>query len=122
MTQERATGAVPSNRIAIVGTGFVADLYLRSLRTLPQLAVVGAYDHDADRLATFCRHWNVPAATCLSELLADGPRAADLVLNLTNPNAHFDVTRQCLESGHHVYSEKPFVLSMPEAEQLWALA
>ena len=93
--------------IAIVGTGFVADLYMRSLKTFPWITVVKAYDNDKPRLATFCNYWKVPSANSLSELLDNGPNAVDLILNLTNPDAHFEVSRLCLEAGMHVYSEKP---------------
>lgn len=108
--------------IAIVGTGFVADLYMRSLKTFPWITVVKAYDIDKPRLATFCDYWKVPSANSLSELLDNGPNAVDLILNLTNPDAHFEVSRLCLEAGKHVYSEKPLATAMADAFTLHALA
>ena len=108
--------------IGIVGTGFVADLYMRSLKTFPELKVVKAYDINRARLTTFCEYWNVPAAGSLGELLSSGAESPDLILNLTNPNAHFDVSRACLEAGRHVYSEKPLATSMDAARTLCALA
>ena len=108
--------------IGIVGTGFVADLYMRSLKTFPELKVVRAYDIDRARLATFCKYWHVSAARSLQELLSDGPESPDLILNLTNPNAHFEVSRTCLDAGKHVYSEKPLAISMEAARALCALA
>ena len=35
----------------------------------------------------------------------------DIIVNLTIPAVHYDVSRQVLDAGKHVYSEKPFVLS-----------
>ena len=55
--------------IGIVGTGFVADLYMRSLQTFAELRVVKAYDVNQGRLAEFCRHWGVSVARSLNELL-----------------------------------------------------
>ena len=46
----------------------------------------------------------------------------DVVINLTIPDAHFAVTARALEAGKHVYSEKPFVLSVEEGLELKALA
>jgi predicted dehydrogenase len=46
----------------------------------------------------------------------------DLVINLTIPAAHVAVSRAILQAGKHVYSEKPFVLSLEEAQELSALA
>src|SRR5690606_12557352 len=43
-------------------------------------------------------------------------------VNLTIPAAHFEVSRAVLEAGKHVYSEKPFVLSVKEGQELRRLA
>jgi predicted dehydrogenase len=110
------------NRIGIIGTGFVADLYMRSLATFPQIEVTGAYDINDARLSKFCSHWKIRAAKDLRDILDDGANSADLILNLTNPSAHFEVTRACLEAGKHVYSEKPLAMNMNEARALYALA
>ena len=106
-------------RIAIVGTGYVADLYMASLRGFPGLEPIGAWDVDADRLAAFSRHWDVPAAPDLAALIAAQPA---ILLNLTNPAAHAGVTRAALERGVHVWSEKPLALDLGEAAALAALA
>ncbi|MDN4633715.1 -; -; Gfo/Idh/MocA family oxidoreductase; Gfo/Idh/MocA family oxidoreductase [Sphingomonas sp. PvP056] len=105
--------------VAIIGTGFVADLYAASLRTFPDIQVVACYDKDAERLQRFCAHWQLPAVDSIDAVLT-GP--ATLVLNLTNPHAHFEVSRQLLEAGKHVYSEKPLSMRMEDAVVLHALA
>jgi len=106
-------------RIAIVGAGYVADLYMPSLRTFPGLEIVGVWDIDSHRLDAFADHWRMPAAAGLDDLLGVRP---DILLNLTNPHAHAAVTRAALESGVHVWSEKPLATSMAEAGALVALA
>jgi predicted dehydrogenase len=111
-----------SGSIAIVGTGFVADLYMRSLASFPGLRVAKAYDANHSRLAAFSAHWNVAAARSLDELLDGGQRSPQLILNLTNPGAHYEVSRRCLEAGMHVYSEKPLATTMEEARALCVLA
>ena len=67
------------SRIAIVGTGFVADLYMRSLETFPDLKVVKAYDIDKTRLAAFCSHWGVSPAENLGDLFDEGSGSAALI-------------------------------------------
>ena len=56
----------------------------------------------------------------LEALLADPD--VQLVVNLTVHHAHFAVSRQALEAGKHVYSEKPMALEAAEARQLVDLA
>jgi predicted dehydrogenase len=46
----------------------------------------------------------------------------DIVVNLTVPAAHYEVSRRALEAGKHVYSEKPFVLSLDEGLEIQKLA
>jgi predicted dehydrogenase len=56
----------------------------------------------------------------LKELL--GEAKPDVVHVTTPPQSHFDIAKLCLESGCHVYVEKPFTLDEPEAQALLRLA
>lgn len=118
--RQAATVARGPGRVLLLGCGFVADLYMRSAAAMPGIEVAGAFDTDAARLKAFCAHWKVSACASFEDLLARAPDA--LVLNLTNPGAHFATTRACLEAGRHVYSEKPLAMTVEEAKALHALA
>ncbi len=107
--------------VALIGCGFVADLYMRSFRTFPSIQILGVHDHDSARLERFAGHWGVRAFTDLPSLLAELPRNG-LVLNLTNPTSHVEVTRACLHADRHVWSEKPMALSLDDARELHDLA
>lgn len=109
-----------AGRVVLLGCGFVADLYMRSLATMPGIKVAGVWDIDSARLAAFCAHWNLPVRDSFQALLAGAPDA--LILNLTNPDSHFETTQACLEAGRHVYSEKPLAMTMQEAQSLHAMA
>ncbi len=104
-----------------MGCGFVADLYLASLRSFPEITVIGVHDRDASRMQACAAHWGVPALPDLAKALAEMP-ADGLVLNLTNPTSHSAVIRQSLEAQRHVFSEKPMVLSLDDAKSLTELA
>jgi predicted dehydrogenase len=102
--------------IAIVGCGYVASMYAKTLPHHPCVKLVGAYDSDPARADSFVARWPARRYSDLDELLAD--RRVETVLNLTNPRAHFEITRRCLERGKHVYSEKPLAMSTADAEAL----
>ena len=108
-------------QISIIGTGFVADLYMRSLATFPDIGLRAVFDRDPARLAAFTAHWKVPAAASLEALLA-GAGPDEVILNLTNPGSHYEVSAACLTAGHHVYSEKPLAMDMDQARALHGLA
>lgn len=107
-------------RIAIVGCGYIADYYLKTLPGYSELELAGVMDRDNDRASKFAAHYSVPVYQSLEELLED--RSVDIVLNLTNPKSHFSVSKACLDAGKHVYTEKPLAMEVSEAEKLVDLA
>ncbi|WP_294644283.1 Gfo/Idh/MocA family oxidoreductase [uncultured Aureimonas sp.] len=106
--------------IAIVGCGFVADYYMTTLPNHPELRLVGAYDRDPAAARRFADFHKTRIFATLDELLADP--AVELVVNLTNPASHFEVSKACLDAGRHVYSEKPLAMEIGQAEDLVRLA
>jgi predicted dehydrogenase len=107
-------------RLAIIGCGYIAASYAEALDHHPELSLVGAWDRSSDNLAAFASRWPCRNYTSREELLADETVA--LVLNLTNPRSHAEVSRAALEAGKHVYSEKPLAMTGPEALDLVQLA
>lgn len=110
-----------SGTVVLIGCGFVADLYMRSFQTFPEVQVLGVYDRDATRAAAFCSHWSLTRFEDLASCLAALPEGG-VVLNLTNPASHYEVNLAVLEAGHHCYSEKPLALDMTDAAELHRLA
>lgn len=107
-------------KIAIVGTGFVADYYMTTLHNYPELQLIGVYDHSTERLKAFCAHYAVKAYDSFEHLLAD--RDVQIVVNLTTPENHFKLSHAALSAGKHVYSEKPLAMDFDDAEALVTLA
>ncbi|GAB7093826.1 aldo/keto reductase [Halolamina litorea] len=102
-----------------VGAGAVADQYAAALSRGP-LTLVAVCDTDADRAAGFAEQHDCAAYTDLATALAESD--APVALNLTSHAAHAPVTRECLDAGVHVYSEKPLALDTETARDLLARA
>lgn len=107
-------------RIAIVGCGNIAGPYARNLASYPQLDLVGFTDLDLSRAAALAELHGGQAYPSLDAVLADP--GVDLVVNLTIHHTHYAVTRQALEAGKHVVSEKPLALTAAEARELVRMA
>lgn len=107
-------------RIAFVGCGFVFDIYMRTRWAHAELQVCGLFDIDAARLKVVSEHYGYPAYSSYEALLADP--AVEIVVNLTNIGAHYEVTRRALEAGKHVYSEKPLTTELAQSRELFDLA
>ena len=106
--------------IALIGCGFVADYYMATLEAYPDLTVNGVYDIDSARLKTFTEFYSLLSYSSIDALLADDE--VELILNLTDPRSHYAVSKQCLNAGKHVYSEKPLAMSFEDAQELTQLA
>ncbi|HTV17599.1 MAG TPA: Gfo/Idh/MocA family oxidoreductase, partial [Polyangiaceae bacterium] len=107
-------------RVGIVGCGYVADYYVSTLGGHPALTLAGVADRSEERLRSFCAHHGVSPYASVGQMLEDP--SVDIVVNLTNPASHVDITRAALEAGKHVYSEKPLALRQRDAEALVELA
>jgi predicted dehydrogenase len=115
-----ASQPVPRIGVGIVGCGNIAGPYAASLGTYDEVRLVGVTDIDTDRATAFAREHGVAAHPTLDAMLADP--AIGIVVNLTVHHAHYAVTKQALQAGKHVYSEKPMALEAAEARELVALA
>lgn len=106
--------------IAIVGCGNISDQYLTNLVRFPDVAVQACADLDLDRAAAQAAKYGIPHSGDLATVLAM-PKV-ELVVNLTIPAVHASVALQAIRAGKHVYGEKPFALSVQEAQTVAAAA
>ncbi|PPG42349.1 Gfo/Idh/MocA family protein [Pseudoclavibacter sp. RFBA6] len=108
-------------RVAIVGAGVISGQYLDSLARLDDVRLVAVADLDDERARTAAEQYGRGArALTVDELMrADD---VDTIINLTIPAAHLDVCTAALESGKHVYVEKPLALTVADGRQLLDLA
>jgi predicted dehydrogenase len=106
--------------VALVGAGVIAAHYAECVEAEPTLAFAGATDVLPGRAAALVERHGGRDYASLDELLAD--EAVDVVVNLTAPVAHAEVTAAALAAGKHVHTEKPVALDGGEAHRLAALA
>jgi len=103
-------------QIALVGCGYVSAYYIQTLPLHPELVLRGVMDRDDARSGSLAKILSVHQYESLNAVLEDDQ--VDIVLNLTNPRNHYEVTRACLEAGKHVYTEKPLAMSLSRAKEL----
>ena len=106
--------------IGIIGSGTIFPAYARTLANAPDARLVAVADLDEARARARAEAFGVPHALSPAALLERDD--VELVIDLTVPNAHFDVNRRALAAGKHVYSEKPLSATAAEARSLVQLA
>ena len=107
-------------RVGVIGCGTVSEPYLRNMTASPALEVVACSDLVMERAEARAAQFGIPGVCTRTELLAD--TAIDVVVNLTVPNAHYEVTLAALEAGKHVWTEKPLAMDRAEAATLLRVA
>lgn len=105
--------------IGIIGCGFISDAYLRGAARSGHLSVLGVADIVPEAAAAKADAHGV-AARPIDDLLADP--AVEIVVNLTVPLAHAEVSTRILDAGKHVYTEKPLAATFSAASALVAHA
>lgn len=108
--------------VGIIGSGAISGNYLKFAKqafsdyyTITMLA-----DLDPERAKAKAEQYEVEKWGTTEELLADP--SIDLVINLTVPAAHEEVTLKALAAGKHVYSEKPLALDLEGIRRIEAKA
>jgi predicted dehydrogenase len=107
-------------KVGIIGTGNISGAYLRACRFFKILEVVAVADLNPERARMKAEEFDVPKALTVTELLADDD--IDIVINLTIPAVHAEVSTAILEAGKNVYSEKPLAIEREEGRRVLELA
>jgi predicted dehydrogenase len=108
-------------RIAIVGCGKIADQHVQAIQRIPGCSIVSLCDRELLMARQLGERFGISDCfSSLSEMLDSV--SPDITHITTPPQGHFLLAQQCLESGSHVYLEKPFTITYREAELLIQLA
>ncbi len=102
-------------KAGLVGCGNISDTYLEMAPKFQALDVVTCADIVPDAATAKAAAYGISTQS-VDELLAD-PNI-ELVVNLTVPNAHAEVTQQALAASKHVYSEKPLAATLADARKI----
>jgi predicted dehydrogenase len=106
-----------SLRVAIVGCGKIADAHAEQIRRIKGSDIVAVCDREELMARQLAERFKVRRYfDDLTDLLR--VTRPDVVHITTPPQSHFEIARQCLEHGCHVYVEKPFTLDAHEAAEL----
>ena len=106
----------------MVGVGRFGKNHLRILKELEKeklCTLYGVADAKTDALESVRKSHGVPTSTNFNDFLTENVDAIDIV---TPTNTHFNICKECLNAGKHVFVEKPLTTSYAEATELIELA
>ncbi|QOV11412.1 Gfo/Idh/MocA family protein [Viridibacillus arvi] len=109
-----------TQKIGIIGCGNISGIYMENIPGFENLELAACADLDVDRAKAKAAEYGIPKAYTVEQLLAD--KEIDIVINLTIPAAHAAVCVQVLETGKHVYVEKPLAVTREEGSRILDVA
>ena len=109
-------------KIAMIGVGNISGIYLENItKTFKEIELIGVCDLKRERAEKAQADYGIPKVyDTMHDAFADPE--VDIVLNLTRPYEHYEVSKAALLAGKHVYSEKPLGADLAEGKELLKIA
>ncbi|TYP72255.1 Gfo/Idh/MocA family protein [Aquimarina intermedia] len=105
-------------KAGVLGAGHLGKIHLRLLEQSENYQLIGFYDPNLEQAQAIVDEFGYRLFDSAEALIA----AVDMVDIVTPTFAHFDVAKQAIEAGKHIFIEKPITNTVEEADILIALA
>jgi predicted dehydrogenase len=101
-------------KIALVGAGHMGKIHVEKLASFDDVQIAGVADVDPGRARELAHQYNVPTLNDYKKLLGN----VHGVIIATPTDTHYQIARDFLEAGAHVFIEKPITSNQEEANEL----
>ena len=98
-------------KIGVVGAGHLGNFHLKQLKGIPKISISGLYDIDSNRADEMSKLYDVKTYSSADELLKE----SDAVSIVTPTSNHYSVADYALNSGCHIFIEKPITDNIEHA-------
>jgi predicted dehydrogenase len=105
--------------VGIIGCGNISQAYFNGAKVFEVLEIVSCADVNMEAAKTKAEENQCKAET-VSGLLSNPD--VDMVINLTIPAVHAEVSLQALQAGKHVHCEKPLAVELADGKAVLDLA
>ena len=102
--------------VGFIGTGMISTTYLENLSRFPDVRVVILGDLDQESARAQAERFGVPQWGTAEDVLAHPE--VEVVVNLTVPAVHAEVSSRAVDAGKHVWSEKPISIDRAATDRV----
>ena len=107
-------------KVGVIGCGNIADIYIYNAKNFfNNFEIIACADLNPLASKNYSEKYDIKNLS-VEELLSN--EHIQLVINLTIPNAHYEVSKSILNSGKHSYSEKPISIEIAQGKELLDLS
>lgn len=107
-------------KVGIIGCGKISGIYMENCQKFALLDLAACADMDLARATEQAANYGIPQVYTVEQLLEDPE--IEIIINLTIPAAHAEITLRALEAGKHVYVEKPLAVTREEGQKVLEMA
>ena len=105
--------------VGLIGCGHIAETYFKSHKYFNNFRIIKCADINYSA-AKKCASLNKISAVTVKDILKD--KEIEIILNLTIPKAHFEISKKALLNNKHVYTEKPMAINFKDGKELVKIA
>ncbi|MCA0444709.1 MAG: Gfo/Idh/MocA family oxidoreductase [Bacteroidetes bacterium] len=105
-------------KTAVIGVGHLGKLHAKMYSRIPDSEFTGVFDVNSEAAKTVAEEYGILAFSSLDEVF----KSVEAVSIVTSTPYHFEVARQAILAGVHVFIEKPITTTAVQAKELIALA
>ena len=102
--------------VGIIGTGTWGKNHVRVCRELEDINIIKIADLNQKYLDNLKRTFRVDTTTNHNDIIND--KNVDAIHICTPASTHYDLAKEALEAGKHVFVEKPLTLNSKDGEDL----
>jgi len=106
-------------KVGLIGCGHINETYFRAHEYFNNFKIVKCADIKESAAKNCAMIYNIKSVS-VNDLLADNQ--IEVILNLTIPQSHYEVTKKTLLAGKHSYCEKPLATKFENGQELLNLA
>ena len=102
-------------KVGLIGCGHIAETYFRAEKYFNNIKIIKCADINLKAAKKCSKEYGIKFLS-VNEILKD--QEVEIILNLTIPKAHYEISKKALLNGKHVYSEKPLAINLKDGKEL----
>ena len=101
-------------KIGVFGAGHLGKIHIQQWQEVEGIELIGFYDPSDEQAAQAIAKYQVPRYTSAQQLIEDAD-ALDIVAPTI---AHYQIAKDCLLAGKHIFIEKPLAQTIEQGQEL----